>query len=160
MNKAIFVAGLLALGQQAAAAAPATAMGPAALALAAVVARHSPLLRPFDQRVLARIFGGNSNVGFVRNAKIAVQADSVTCRVSNVDITTRSCELTFMTTRRTVRGREANEIFATIASAGVASEGAAGSIIESVSNLDCAIDPAEIRQKAGGGASCTFQTGQ
>ena len=35
----------------------------------------------------------------------------------------------------------------------------AGSLIESVKNLDCTVDPNEIRQKAGGGADCMFDTG-
>src|SRR5262245_18594686 len=39
-------------------------------------------------------------------------------------------------------------------------EGAAGSSIESVSKLRCAIDPNEIMHKAGAGAQCSFETGQ
>jgi hypothetical protein len=41
-----------------------------------------------------------------------------------------------------------------------AAEGAAGSLIESATKLTCTIDPNEIRQKAGGGAQCAFETGQ
>ena len=82
------------------------------------------------------------------------------CRVSNVDITSRSCELTFGSRKRTLTGREANEVGATAAAAGVPSEGAAGSSIESISKLRCTIDPNEIMQKAGGGANCIFETGQ
>jgi hypothetical protein len=59
-----------------------------------------------------------------------------------------------------VTGREANEIFATAAAAGVTAEGAAGSSIESISKLRCTLDPNEIMQKAGGGAQCNFETGQ
>jgi hypothetical protein len=47
-----------------------------------------------------------------------------------------------------------------MAAAGIPSEGAAGSSIESASKLRCTIDPNEIMQKAGGGAQCSFQTGQ
>jgi len=43
--------------------------------------------------------------------------------------------------------------------AGVPSDGAAGSVFESLSKLNCTIDPAEIKQKAGGGANCAFETG-
>jgi hypothetical protein len=58
------------------------------------------------------------------------------------------------------RARSTNEIFATAAAAGIPSEGAAGSSIESVSKLRCTLDPNEILQKAGGGAECSFETGQ
>jgi len=81
----------------------------------------------------------------------------VVCRVSNVDITSRSCELKFGSRKRTLTGREANEIGATAAAAGIPSQGAAGSSIENVSNLRCTIDPNEIMQKARGGAECSFE---
>jgi len=97
---------------------------------------------------------------FPPNRKISVTADSVVCRASNVDITSRTCELAFGAGKRLLKGREANELTATLAAAGVAPEGAAGSIIESVTKLACTIDPNEIRQKAGGGGQCAFETGQ
>jgi hypothetical protein len=40
------------------------------------------------------------------------------------------------------------------------SEGAAGSIVENISKLECTIDPNEIKKKDGVGAECTFETGQ
>ena len=43
---------------------------------------------------------------------------------------------------------------------GVVPEGAAGSNIESLSKLNCTINPREVRQKAGGGAQCSFETGK
>jgi hypothetical protein len=46
------------------------------------------------------------------------------------------------------------------AAAGVASQGVAGSSIETISKLRCSIDPNEIMQKAGEGAECSFETGQ
>ena len=147
MKKLIISALALAIGQTAAFAAPGSATGPTGLALAAVIAQHSPAVRAFDKRVIARLFRGNTRFGFTPNTKISVDADSVVCRVSNVDITSRSCELTF-------------GAGATAAAAGVPSEGAAGSSIESISKLRCTIDPNEIMQKAGGGANCSFETGQ
>lgn len=150
---------LLAAGQHPAAAASATATGPAALALAAVVAEQAPL-SSFERRVMARLFNGDTGFGTSMHGEISIAAASVVCRVSNVDITSRSCELAFKTHKRTVHGRQASEIYATIAAAGVASEGAAGSIVESISNLACTIDPTVIKQKAGGGADCTFDSGQ
>src|SRR5215468_77349 len=160
MKKLIIPALVLMALQNTASAAPSSASGPAALALAAVIAQHSPAMRAFDRRVIARLFRGNTRFGFTPNTKISVDADSVVCRVSNVDITSRSCELKFGSRKRTLTGREANEVGATAAAAGIPSQGAAGSSIESVSNLRCTIDPNEIMQKAGGGAQCNFDTEQ
>ena len=160
MKKLMISAVALAVVQSSASAAPGSATGPTALALAAVIAQHSPAVRAFDKRVIARLFRGNTRFGFTPNTKISVDADSLVCRVSNVDITQRSCELTFGARKRTLTGREANEVGATAAAAGVPSEGAAGSSIESISKLRCTIDPHEIMQKAGGGANCNFETGQ
>jgi hypothetical protein len=137
----------------------ASASGPAALALASVIAPHSSVLGSYDRRNVRALFDGNSNISFPPNRTISVKADSVACRASDVDVTARSCELVFGTGKRNLTAREANEVFATLAAAGVASEGTAGSINQSVWKLACTLDPKEIRQKAGGGADCTFETG-
>ena len=142
-----------------ASAASATASGPSALALAAVVASHGSLLGPFDKRAMIRLFDGKSVI-IPRVNKITVAADSIVCKMSDVDITQRSCDLSFKSHKRTLTGRDANEVYATLAIAGVTSEGAAGSITESIMKLECTIDPSVIKQKAGGGADCTFETGQ
>jgi hypothetical protein len=160
MMRLIVIACFVIVGQSAAFAAPVTASGPTALALAAVLAQHSPQLAPFNRRVIARLFRGNTNFGFVANTKISVAADSVVCKTGNVDITMRSCELTFANGKRSLTGQQANEISATALAAGATSEGAAGSITENLSKLVCTIDPNEIMKKAGGGAQCTFETGQ
>ena len=160
MTRLIVLALSVTFAQQAAFAAPVTATGPTALALAAVVTLHSPLVRAYDKRVIARLFGGQTNFGFTPNRTISVTADKATCKTSNVDIAQRSCELTFHVGKRTLTGREANEFSATALAAGATSEGAAGSIIESISKVACTIDPNEIMKKAGGGAECTFETGQ
>jgi hypothetical protein len=160
MKKLVIPALAVIVMPHAASAASGTANGPTALALAAVIAPHSPAVRPFDKRVIARLFRGGTGFGFTPNKTISVDADSVVCRVSNVDITSRSCELTFGATKRTLAGREANEIFATAAVAGIAAEGAAGSSIQSFSKVRCTLDPNVIMQKAGGGAECSFETGQ
>jgi hypothetical protein len=78
--------------------------GPTALALAAVITQHSPLVRAFDRRIIARLFGDRTNFGFTPNTKISVTADSVVCRTSNVDITARTCDLTFGNRKRTTGG--------------------------------------------------------
>jgi hypothetical protein len=160
MMRFILLAVFTIVGQRAAFAAPVTATGPTALALAAVIAQHSPLVRALDKIIIARLFGGRTNFGFTPNKTLSVTADSVVCRTSNVDITARTCDLTFGVSKRTLTGREANEVSATGLTAGASSEGAAGSIVESISKLECSIDPNEIMKKAGGGAECTFETGQ
>jgi hypothetical protein len=163
MRRIALLALLLMLGQgaiSAASAAPATAKGTAALALAAVVAEYSPWMSARDRTALARLFDGHSDFAAPTNQKISVTADAVVCRTSNVDITARSCKLTLGTHTRALKGRRANELNATATEAGAPSEGAAGSIITSLSHLVCTIDLNEVKQKAGGGADCTFDTGQ
>lgn len=39
------------------------------------------------------------------------------------------------------------------------SDGAAGAIFEALSHVDCSINPHEIQQKAGAGASCSSDPG-
>jgi len=154
---AVLAISLLTATASTASAAPATASGPAALALAGVVALYSPLLTADEREAVSAFFVGQSGVRYAK--KISVTADKIVCRVSNVDITARSCELTFKGAKQTITGRRASEIFATEAMAGVP-DSAAGSVSESLSKLTCTLDPAEIRQKAGGGANCSFDTGQ
>jgi hypothetical protein len=154
---AVLVISLLASGASTASAASATASGQAALALAGVVALYSPLLTSDEREAVSALFVGQSGVRYAK--KISVTADRIVCRVSNVDITARSCELTFKGAKQTITGRRASEIFATQAMAGIPADGAAGSVSESLAKLTCTIDPAEIRKKAGGGADCSLETG-
>jgi hypothetical protein len=137
----------------------ASASGPSALALAAVVAAHSAVLSSFDRRAMSRLLAGNGGASFPPTRKISVTADSIQCKVSNVDIVSRSCDLTFGAGKRHFTGRDANELYATMAAAGIMGEGAAGTLTESVTKLVCTIDPNAIRQKDGSGADCTFMTG-
>ncbi|WP_461357491.1 hypothetical protein [Bradyrhizobium sp. USDA 4454] len=156
LGRLTILASSLSLASTAAWAAPATTSGSVALALAGVVAPYSPL--PAKQKkAVATFFNGDSNVRISK--KIVVTADKVVCRASNVDITSRSCALTFGSRTHTVKGREANAIFATVALAGVPSDGAAGTIYEALSKLSCTLDPAAIKDKAGGGADCSFEPG-
>jgi hypothetical protein len=154
---AVLTISLLTAGASTASAGLATISGPAALALAGVVALYSPLLTADEREAVSALFVGQSGMRYAKT--ISVTADKIVCCVSNVDITARSCELTFKGTKQTINGRRASEIFATEAMAGVPSDGAAGSITESLSKLTCTLDPAEIKQKAGGGATCAFETG-
>lgn len=150
---------LTALGLSAVSAAPGTVKGATALAVAGVVAPYSPFLNPGERKVIAGLFDGNSKLGYPKR-KLTVSADAVMCRTSNVAIAERSCEITFQKAKRSLKGRAANEVYATLASAGVTAEGAAGSIIEKVTKLSCTLDLGEIRQNAGGGADCSWETAQ
>ena len=154
---AVLVVSLLTCGASTASAASATATGQTALALAGVVALYSPLLTSDEREAVSALFVGQSGGRYAK--KITVTADRIVCRISNVDITARSCELTFKGAKQTITGRRANEIFATQAMAGIPADGAAGSVSESLAKLTCTIDPAEIRKKGGGGAECSFETG-
>ncbi len=130
--------------------------GNGALALAALVAQHSPNVKAGDKIVLEKFLNGRTNVPYPPNHKITVAAAAVACRVSDVDITQHSCDLTFGAKKVATKGGKAQELYATLAEVGVPQEGTAGSAVEAVSNLTCTIDPAEVKQKAGGGAHCTF----
>jgi hypothetical protein len=129
--------------------------GSPAFALAAVVAAHSPLLSGDQKKAIAAFFDGKA--GGAYKGKINVDADKIVCRTSNVDITSRSCEVTFGKKTASFTGREANELYSTEAMAGVASDGAAGSIFESLARLKCTLDPEAIKQKDGSGAECSYE---
>ena len=162
MKKLVILGLAFLLGQwtiASAVAAPTSANGPAALALAAVVGQYSSMLSRRDKSVLARLFDADLTIKLLEDRNISVNAETIVCRTSDVDITARSCALKFGNHRRRLKGRRANELNATVVQAGVPSEGAAGSIFVSLSHLVCTIEPREIAQKAGGGANCTFNTG-
>src|SRR5262249_30283481 len=100
MKKLIIAALTFTAVQNTAFAALGSATGPTASALEGEIAAHSPAVRAVDKRVIARLFRGNTSFGFTANKKISVDADSVVCRVSNVDITSRSCEFSFGSRKR------------------------------------------------------------
>jgi hypothetical protein len=144
---------LLAAGSAAFAA---SASGNAALSLAALVDQHSPSATRAERILLNAYLDGRATARFPAGRTIVVTADEVTCRISDVDITQKDCRLTFGPRTVTLAGRHAHELYATLIEAGVPSSGAAGSIYESVKQLTCTIDPAQVRQRAGGGATCNF----
>ena len=145
---------LTAFGLMPAAAAPVSVTGSTAVAVAGVIAPYSPLLSAHEKRTIADLFNGHARAG----NKLTVTAALIICRVSNVDITARSCELTFDKGARPLKGREANEVNATLTAAGAIAEGAAGSMIQTVTNLSCTLDPNVIKDNSGGGADCSFAT--
>lgn len=136
----------------------ATISGSAALALAGVVAAHSPVLSPAEKKTVAAIFDGKGAGPYTN--KIVVAADKIVCRAGNVDITARACELSFGKKTQGLTGREANEIYATEVYAGVPSDGAAGKVFESLSKLKCTLDPKAIAQNDGSGADCSYEAAE
>jgi hypothetical protein len=156
MRHAIEVALVLAMTLGASEASAESIKGSAALALASVVAAASPQLTSAERKAVDELFSGSSNISYRKT--IAVTADKIVCRAGNVDITSRSCDLTFGKTTKTINGRAASELYSTEAMAGVPSDGAAGKIFESVAKLNCTLDPQAIKQKDGSGADCTYET--
>ena len=136
-----------------------TTTGPAALAVAALVAENAPSVAAADKKIIATLFGGNANVSYPAGKKIAVGADKIVCKAGNVDVTLHSCDLTFGTKTVTITGRKAHELYATVAEIGVPPDGAMGTIYESLSQLTCTVDPNQIKQRAGDGANCNFGPG-
>jgi hypothetical protein len=157
MKRTALFATILALLAQSADAA--TATGHSGLALAGVVAIYSPVLGWSQKRAMALIFDGRTSFNFPAGHTIDVVADQITCKAGDVDISARSCTLKFGARTIDISGRRANELYATMIEAGVHSDGAAGAIYESLKALNCTIDPDEIKQNAGGGASCAFTAG-
>src|SRR5437763_16520946 len=102
-RQAILAVSLLTATASTASAAPATASGPAALALAGVVALYSPLLTADEREAVSALFVGQSGVRYAK--KISVTADKIVCSVSIVEIHARYCELPFTGTRQPCAGR-------------------------------------------------------
>lgn len=150
---------LAAIDPSAVSAAPATVTGPTALAVAAVIAQYSPVLNPGERKVIAGLFDGNTRMSYPIKT-LSVGADTVMCRISNVAIADRSCEIAFQKGKRSLKGRAANEVYATLASAGVTAGGAAGSMMANISKLNCTLDLGKIRQSDGSGADCSWESGK
>lgn len=130
--------------------------GANALALAALVGQCAPQASASDKKLLAAYLDGRADAPHARGLRVAVKADAIDCRAGNVDITSRSCELTFGAKKTELRGRKAHELYATLIENGVALEGAAGSSHASITALDCIVDADEVAEKAGGGARCAY----
>ena len=141
--------------------APATgnAAGSAALALAAIVGGYSPLVPGQQKALLARLLNGTIPPNAAHRPPINVKSSKIVCSAGNVDITAHTCSLSFEAHTVTIRGRPAHELYATLIEAGIPSNGAAGTIYESLTALACTVTPAEVAQKAGGGAECSFTPG-
>ena len=153
---AVLAISLLTATASTASAAPATASGPAALALAGVVALYSPLLTADEREAVSAFFVGQSGVRYAK--KISVTADKIVCRVSNVDITARSCELTFKGAKQTISGRRASEILRPKPWPAFPPM-ALPDRCPKASRSSTARSTRPSQKKAGGGADCSFETG-
>jgi hypothetical protein len=108
---------------------------------------------------MALTLDGNLDFDFPKTRQITVQADAVTCRASQVDMASHTCELAFGGKLVTIKGRKAHELYATIAEVGVPASGAAGTLYEAIVHLTCTIDPSALQQRGGTGATCNFAVG-
>jgi hypothetical protein len=158
MKWAFAIAFPIALVVEAAVADGSGSSGAGALALAALVGANSPSLGAPQKQALADMLNGNLSFAYPA-VTITVAADSVSCRASDVDISAHDCTLKFGAATRALSGRSAHELYATLIENNVPSDGAAGSIYEAVSHLNCAIKVNEVKQRGGGGASCAFAPG-
>ncbi len=148
---------LLLAGQPAMAASGSTD-GNAALALAALVAQHTPntLVSNAHKALLAQYLAGHSNAPHPAGTTIHFTTGALVCAAGNVDITHHRCTLALGSTHPTLTGRQAHELYATFAEAGVASDGAAGTLFESVTHLTCTIKADDVKANGGGGAHCDY----
>jgi len=94
-------------------------LGPSSrLMLAAIVAQYSPELADAAKDELSRLAAGDLSRADAAQ-KMEVSANSIECRASDVDITSRSCAITYGSKSVTLSGRSAHELFATIGEVGV-----------------------------------------
>lgn len=66
-----------------------------AFGLTATVSERSPFLSPAEKALLSAYLDGCPETGFPAGKTIVLTADVVNCRISNVYITAKNCDLTF-----------------------------------------------------------------
>jgi hypothetical protein len=132
--------------------------GPSALSLATRIGQQSPLLTQTEKVLVSAYLDGCTCGTLQYGKKITVKADEVTCSMGDVDITSKGCELSFGEKGVSRSGSEAQALYATLIEARVPASGAAGTSYESITAIECTIDPAQFG--TGGGADCTFNTNQ
>lgn len=135
-----------------------------ALATAALVGEYASSLNNIEKSVLQKLFDGQTDIPYPADKKISIKADAVSCK-ANYILFTYVCELTFGTNKVNINGRRAYELYATLYEVGVVGlgqtrwytpEGPMVAVIEALSNLNCTIDPAEVKRKSSSGAECEF----
>jgi hypothetical protein len=152
--KAVFV---LALALSLAASISAANLGPSSqLMLAAIVAQYSPQLEAAMKQELSRLAAGDLTKTDT-DKDFVVSADSIECRASDVDITSRSCIIMYGSKAVSLSGRPAHELFSTITEVGVLAGASAGTYTVGLSSLNCTVSPSEVSAGSGGGVHCTFR---
>jgi hypothetical protein len=146
LTKAILATFLIAIPQFAQAA---SVSGNAALSLA----QHSPSISNANKWRL-RQYLNNHHAGPAAPTTITVDAASIHCRTSNVDLTSHDCELAIGTHSIVLKGRIAHELYATIVENGIVPDGTAGHLNVLLNGLSCTIKPHEL--DGGGGAGCIY----
>ena len=118
--------------------------GNGALALAALIAEYSPLLRAKQKDTMHHLLYAVLAPP-PPPEKIVIKTDNIVCRASNVDITEHSCALTFGHRTVNLKGRRAHELYATIDEVGVPPDGAAGSVFEARGIARGGVDGVDLR---------------
>ena len=85
--------------------------GNGALALAALIADRSPSLTRAERVLLSAYLDGRPKMDFPRSKKIILRANAVVCRIGNVDITAKNCNLTFGGQTISLVGRQAQALY-------------------------------------------------
>lgn len=129
--------------------------GHTALSLAELVGLRSPQVSPQNKFVLDKFLNGVTTFASA-NTPITINSSLIDCGAGDVDITHYFCDLTFGSQHVQLNGPMAQQLYATFVDAGNPTDGAAGTIHESVTNLSCTVDVGQVKQRAGGGATCTF----
>ncbi|MEI9886447.1 MAG: hypothetical protein WDN08_08080 [Rhizomicrobium sp.] len=129
--------------------------GYTALSLAEAVGLQSPVVSFAHKVTLTKFRAGNTSFAS-SNAPFTFSAAAIDCGASNVDITHYRCRLTFGSSTIDIVGAAAQQLFATLIQAGVPGDGAAGTIHEAVTALSCTVNVGQVKQRAGGGATCSF----
>jgi hypothetical protein len=132
-------------------------LGPSSqLMLAAIVAQYSPQVGTAIKQELSRLAEGDLTKPETEK-DFVVSADSIDCRASDVDITSRSCIIMYGSKAVSLSGRSAHELFSTITEVGVSAGASAGTYTVGLSSLNCTVSPSEVSAGSGGGVHCTFK---
>ena len=75
------------------------------MALAGLVGEQFPLLGAQEKNVLKKLLDGETDFNFTKGETISVEAAKVTCKASNVDIKSHSCDLSFGKQDVALKGR-------------------------------------------------------
>lgn len=135
--------------------------GNAALALAALIGAEDPVLSGTQKHVLAHFLNGQTAVAIPPAARrIKTRADKIRCRMGDVDTGLHDCTLTFGHREITRAGRTGQLLLATMQENGVQSDGAAGTIYYTVTDISCLVDSTGVERHEGIGATCTFTNGE